>query len=224
MRDEVEAEPLREGLHGGRRDGVLPRAAPDHHRGVVGHAVVRRALEVARRLCEERPALEAREARVDLGEGHAREAQHQRGALHELTRTPDQHPVRRRVVLRLLAWPKRVAPHWDLGRNTDAMGPAEARQRRVGDGVACALELLLDADHVPFARHVKSTHRLDVRVDLRGTLQGRHLRLASLEHTADRVAADLERAGDGEVAVSLTAKAQDRAAGVVVQHGLAPRW
>ena len=102
VRFEDKAKPLGKGSHLGGGDHHLPRARRDDDVSVVDEAAGSGAAEVTQRLGQERLALKAREARIDLEEDHARVAEHDGCDLHPGGLTADRGQMRGGVVLHLL--------------------------------------------------------------------------------------------------------------------------
>ena len=141
VRAKDEAQALGERGHLWRRHHVRAGAGGHDHVRVVDHPHAAGAAEVAQGVGEEQLAGEAVEARVVLEEQHARVAQDQAGGLDAPVPTGQEHIVRRRVVLHLLA-PIEVILASRLGRRvTDSVVPAERGQRGVGQPSAQRDEL-----------------------------------------------------------------------------------
>jgi hypothetical protein len=175
----------------------------DHHVRVVDHAGLGGTAEVGDRLGKEDLALEAGEAGVDLEEDHPGVAEHQRGGLHVFERASDLGPVRRGVVLHLLAGGEVVAARRQLRLVADSMAPAESGQGLVGKRGALRRELFMHPSQVPAEASMQIEDLLAIGLGGLRPLERRHLCLAAADHLAHRLARDAQSLGDLATAAAL---------------------
>src|SRR5690606_8086968 len=146
------------------------------HRAVVDHAARGRAAEVLDGFAQERATLESAPARITLHVQHARKAQDQARALETQHLARDRHPVRRRVVLHLLARLEAVTPSWLSRLCADVESTAEGGQRRVADRNPRSRELLGHPHEVSLASDVELTHALEMLAELVRAFEPRDIR------------------------------------------------
>jgi hypothetical protein len=223
---EDEAVAVGKGGHLRHRDHVPAGAVQHHHVGVVDHAAVGGAAEVAERVGEEELAGEAGEAREALDEDHPAVTEDQARGLDAAELAGDLGVVGRGVVLHLLARAEVVLAGRLHRLLADAVAAAEGGERLVRERRAGVVELLVHADEVALAVGVEDGDVGAVGVAQLGPLEARHLGAAGPEHLAHRVPGDAECARDATGPVSLKAQPQDRRPRRLVEHSGPPsrRW
>src|SRR6185437_9485761 len=140
---ELEAVALGEGRHLGGGDHLLPSARGHDDMSVVDHAVRGSAADVPQRLGQERFALKAGEARIDLEEDHPRVAEHDGSDLHLDDPSADRGPMGGGVVLHLLAGRELVVSGRRLWGRADAVLATEGGECGVRELGAAGEEVLV---------------------------------------------------------------------------------
>ena len=216
---EVEAEASGERPEDRGRNRVLRATLRDDHGAVVDHAPPRAPAEVHDRLGQKGAALEARPPRIDLRVQQPAVAEDEARALQFAFLVAHADRMRRRVVLHLLSGREVISTCGDLAPDADAFASAEVGQGRIADRDRGAmLEFLGDTNEVPTAVLIQLADKIEVVVELRGSMKPRDICLAALEDGPNRVPRQTEGTRDGSLADPLLVQMQDGLPRLPIMH------